>query len=76
MRKKLGGAPRAQSQMDAFKDAISFCDLHDMQYTGHPFTWSNGRKGLIKFNAGSTDFSSTLKGFKHGRLLKFLTFIH
>ena len=28
-----------------FQEVVQLCDLHDMGYTGHAFTWSNNRSG-------------------------------
>jgi exonuclease III len=38
---KEGGAARPQAQMDKFKEALEFCELHDLGFTGDPFTWRN-----------------------------------
>lgn len=39
---KIGGPPCANWQMEAFKEAINLCGLHDLQFSSHAFTWSNG----------------------------------
>ena len=39
----MGGLPRAQGQMEPFREVINYCGLYDLQYSGYPFTWSNGR---------------------------------
>ncbi|XP_074318298.1 uncharacterized protein LOC141655099 [Silene latifolia] len=41
--KKEGGAPRAQGEMDEFRDAIGDCGLLDIGYSGNMFTWWNKR---------------------------------
>ncbi|KAM6588352.1 uncharacterized protein LOC133038470 [Cannabis sativa] len=38
---KLGGPLRCENQIDAFRDAIDFCELHDLPYNGDRFTWHN-----------------------------------
>ena len=70
VRKNLGGAPRAQSQMDAFKDIISFYDLHDMQYTGHPFTWSNGRERINNIQCRLDKFFINTQGVQTWQIIK------
>ncbi|XP_059451134.1 uncharacterized protein LOC132181929 [Corylus avellana] len=32
-------------QMEEFREALEFCNLHDLQYSGPKFTWSNKRGG-------------------------------
>jgi hypothetical protein len=31
--------------MDEFRDVLSFCDLHDLGFSGLPYAWDNGRSG-------------------------------
>ena len=33
------------SQIDAFRNALEYCQLEDLGFQGHPFTWSNKRPG-------------------------------
>lgn len=33
--------------MEQFREAVNFCSLEDLGYTGSPFTWSNGRQGTM-----------------------------
>jgi hypothetical protein len=40
-----GGNPRNQSQMDVFRECLSFCGLTYLGYKGYDFTWSNRRDG-------------------------------
>lgn len=42
---KLGGIPRLQSKMNAFREAIDVCRLFDLGYSGRSFTWTNGQSG-------------------------------
>ena len=35
---KVGGIHRAQSQIEAFKEAVNYCGLNDLQYLGYTFT--------------------------------------
>ena len=39
---KDGGAPRHQSRLQAFQDALSDCSLEDLGYEGDIFTWFHG----------------------------------
>ncbi|XP_074297692.1 uncharacterized protein LOC141628446 [Silene latifolia] len=41
---KDGGAVRSERQMDAFREAIDDCALHDLGYRGNVFTWQRGRE--------------------------------
>jgi hypothetical protein len=34
--------PRPTQQMEYFRDALTFCDLHDLGFLGLPYTWDNG----------------------------------
>lgn len=43
---KRGGQLRTSMNMNMFRDALRLCNLCDLGYTGNPFSWSNGRKGL------------------------------
>ncbi|KAJ4844986.1 hypothetical protein Tsubulata_038252 [Turnera subulata] len=43
---KLGGPPKPERLMAAFKNCLDRCGLQDMGYTGYPFTWTNGRGGI------------------------------
>lgn len=38
---KKGGLLQFSALMDAFRDGLSNCELHDLGFTGAPFTWSN-----------------------------------
>jgi endonuclease/exonuclease/phosphatase family metal-dependent hydrolase len=40
---KEGGNPRPQRCMQAFRDALTDCELEDIGYTGDTFTWKRGR---------------------------------
>jgi hypothetical protein len=40
---KDGGNTRPPSYMQAFRDALSDCELEDLGYSGDPFTWKRGR---------------------------------
>ncbi|XP_073019494.1 uncharacterized protein [Primulina eburnea] len=41
---KLGGCPRPQLQMDAFRRVLDDCELRDLGCIGEFFTWANNRK--------------------------------
>jgi hypothetical protein len=40
---KQGGAPRPQSQMNNFRNALDFCNLQDLGFEGDIFTWRNNK---------------------------------
>ena len=42
---KQGWLDRLDRQMQGFRDALDFCSLKDLGYTGFPFTWYNQRPG-------------------------------
>lgn len=42
---KLGGAPRPQQQIDAFRNVVYRCGFKDMGYSGTKYTWCNQPKG-------------------------------
>jgi hypothetical protein len=52
---KEGGNPRPQNFMQAFRDSLIACDLHDVGYSGDPFTWRRGgvRERLDRATANS-----------------------
>jgi hypothetical protein len=37
--------PRPACQMELFRDALTFCDLHDLGFSGLPYMWDIGRSG-------------------------------
>lgn len=39
---KDGGAIRGERHMDAFKEAIDYCELRDLGFRGSIFTWKRG----------------------------------
>jgi hypothetical protein len=42
---QLGGNPRNESQMTAFRECLADCGLSDLGYKGYMFTWNNRRFG-------------------------------
>jgi hypothetical protein len=42
---QLGGKPRSEHQMSAFRDCLMDCGLVDLGYKGYDFTWNNRRAG-------------------------------
>ncbi|XP_073138442.1 uncharacterized protein [Henckelia pumila] len=42
---KVGGHPRAESQMDKFRETLDVCSLQDLHCGGEFFTWTNRRIG-------------------------------
>jgi hypothetical protein len=43
---QIGGNPRSESQMTAFRDCLSDCELNDLGFKGYIYTWNNKREGL------------------------------
>lgn len=50
-KEKKGGRERSYQAMLSFRDAVSRCDLYDIGYIGHHFTWSSGRSGSDNIQA-------------------------
>ncbi|KAL2905203.1 Phosphatidylinositol 3-kinase 3 [Bienertia sinuspersici] len=44
-KEKQGGKEFNNAEVDIFRDAVATCNLEDMAYVGHDFTWSNNRGG-------------------------------
>jgi hypothetical protein len=42
---QLGGNPRSEHKMSAFRDCLMDCGLVDLGYKGYDFTWNNRRAG-------------------------------
>jgi endonuclease/exonuclease/phosphatase family metal-dependent hydrolase len=40
---KQGDAPKPQSQMERFRNALNFCNLNDFDFEGDVFTWRNNK---------------------------------
>ena len=40
---KQSKTPPQMSQIDAFRDALEYCQLEELGFRGYPFTWSNKR---------------------------------
>lgn len=38
---KIGGRVRSSSQMQRFQDAVAYCNLGDLGFSGELFTWAN-----------------------------------
>ncbi|KAJ4833375.1 hypothetical protein Tsubulata_029926, partial [Turnera subulata] len=45
-KEKHGRLPKPDRLMRAFRDAVEFCELRDLGYSGNSFTWDNGRDGV------------------------------
>jgi hypothetical protein len=41
----FSGTPRPVRQMEDFRDALNICHLHDLGFSGTPYTYDNKRKG-------------------------------
>jgi hypothetical protein len=37
--------PQPEQQMEVFRNALAACNLHDIGFSGLPYTWDNGRSG-------------------------------
>jgi exonuclease III len=46
---KEGGCPKPQQQMDRFKEALEFCGLDDLGFSGDAFTWRNHSHSAKKY---------------------------
>jgi hypothetical protein len=42
---QIGGNDRQEWCMDGFWEAVEYCDLWDLGYSGLPYTWDNRREG-------------------------------
>ena len=42
-----GGAPRAYSQMQLFRDVLDQCEFVDLAYLGPDFTWHGQRRNEL-----------------------------
>jgi hypothetical protein len=42
---QIGGNPRNEAQMLAFRECLMKCELTDLGYKGYSFTWNNKREG-------------------------------
>lgn len=64
---KMGGVIRQERQMQPFRDALSYCDLFDLGFSGSPFTWqTTGMKSRIDRAVVSPSWSDI---FTHARVL-------
>ena len=43
---KQGGGEFNYEEAAMFREAVEYCELEDVSFTGYPFTWSNNRGGL------------------------------
>jgi endonuclease/exonuclease/phosphatase family metal-dependent hydrolase len=46
---KEGGTARTQIYMDRFNEALEDCGLHDLGFTGDPFTWHNNSHDASRY---------------------------
>ena len=42
---KKSTRPPQYAQVEAFREVLDSCQLHDYRYKGYPFTWNNKRTG-------------------------------
>jgi hypothetical protein len=58
---QLGGNPRSEYQMQAFRDCLEDRGLTDLGFKGYPFTWNNRREGTnniqVRLDRGTTTAS-------------------
>ena len=43
---KNGGVPKAQSTLDTFRSTLDACDLYDLGFSDHSYTWWNDPEGV------------------------------
>ncbi|KAL8529798.1 hypothetical protein ACS0TY_007021 [Phlomoides rotata] len=43
---KMGGVPRGETRMCAFRDYLERSGLSDLGFVGHAYTWSNKQSGV------------------------------
>ena len=72
---KIGGNPRDLGQMEAFSEAVNYCALYDLQFSGHAFTWSNGRVGENNIQCKLDRFFGNIQSLKTWPDLK-VTYLH
>lgn len=58
---KIGGNPKSWRSMETFREAMRFCSLEDLGYTGSMFTWSNGRQGNDNIRERLDQFLASLE---------------
>ena len=56
---KLGGPPRREAEMQAFRDIVDECELVDLGYCGHKFTWRGKRSGGMVLERLDRAFANT-----------------
>ena len=56
---KLGGAPRRESEMQGFRDIVDECELVDLGYSGHKFTWRGKQLGGVVLEQLDRAFTNT-----------------
>ena len=56
---KLGGVPRRESEMRGFRDMVDECELVDLGYVGHKFTWCGRRSGGVVLERLDRAFANT-----------------
>lgn len=46
LEEKRGRNPRSFEQLNCGRNVTEECSLQDLDFSDHPFTWSNGRQGV------------------------------
>ena len=67
---KLGGAPRLQQQMDAFRNVVNKCRFKDMGYSRSKYTWCNQQEGENMMYLRLDKAFSTIDWLEHFRDIK------
>ena len=66
---KVGWLDRSERQMQGFRDALNYCALKDMGYTGFPYTWCNRRPGdqntWIRLDRGDCRLGFSISSFSY-----------
>ena len=56
---KMGGVPRRESEMRAFRNMVDECELLDLGYTGLKFTWRGTRPCGVVFERLDRAFANS-----------------
>ena len=56
--------------MENFKSAVNYCVLQDIQFSGYPFTWSNGREGDRNIQCCLDRFFGNIQSMQMGNGIK------
>ena len=62
---KEGGPPRVQRCMEDFRKALEDCDLHDLGFTGDPFTWRNNHHVAASYKRERLDRAVAISAWRN-----------